>query len=147
MRGLFNHDPNMILGRTPDTLRLAEDSVGLQYEIEPPDTQYARDLLVSLDRGDVDQSSFAWRVRETSWEEPTEDRPYPIRHLIKFERLYDVSPVTFPAYPTTSAEARDMARSLASRGQEPGGDDGDGAARRLAERERELRLVEGLTPL
>lgn len=112
VRALFNHDFNMILGRTPGTLVLAEDDFGLRYVVDPPDTGYAKDLLVSLERGDIDQSSFGFQVKKEIWEEPTEERPYALRRIVEIERLYDVSPVTFPAYPTTSAEARSMAEQL-----------------------------------
>src|SRR5215469_16336921 len=65
VRGLWNHDPNHILGRTVSgTLRLSVDSVGLKYEIDPPDTTMAKDLLISLQRGDVSQSSFAFTCSE-----------------------------------------------------------------------------------
>lgn len=111
VRALFNHDANLILGRTPKTLRLRVDENGLHYDIDPPDTQAARDLMVSLGRGDVDQSSFGFSVVSETWEQPTDERNYPLRRINKV-RLFDVSPVTFPAYTTTSAEARAMASEL-----------------------------------
>ena len=111
VRALFNHDVNIVLGRTPKTLRLREDENGLHYDIDPPETQAARDLLVSLGRGDVDQSSFGFSVISETWLQPEGDRNYPLRQINKV-RLYDVSPVTFPAYTTTSAEARAIASEL-----------------------------------
>ena len=91
VRALFNHDPNLVLGRTPRTLRLAEDNVGLRYEIELPETQYGIDLYKSIQRGDIDQSSFAFYVGEQSWDEPMEDRPYPVRTIHKVKRLFGSS--------------------------------------------------------
>ena len=62
VRALFNHDPNYVLGRSRNgTLRLAEDEVGLRVEFEPPDTQQARDVVTLIERGDVNQMSFALR--------------------------------------------------------------------------------------
>ena len=106
VRALFNHDANLILGRNVSgTLRLTETESGLQYEIDPPDTSYARDLMVSLERGDVDQSSFGFIVEEESWQQPNAERHYPIRVLHRVA-LFDVSPVVFPAYAATSVSVR-----------------------------------------
>jgi HK97 family phage prohead protease len=146
VRALFNHDPSQILGRTTaGTLVLSEDDIGLRYEISPPDTQYAKDLLVSIDRGDVAESSFSFRAVEESWRNPTESQPLPVRILHEVN-LFDVSPATFPAYPTTSAQVRDVAAwLLASAGRATGEDaDPERAARRLALRKRQLELVERL---
>jgi HK97 family phage prohead protease len=137
VRALINHDPSMILGRTTSkTLTLAEDDIGLRYEIVPPKVRYAEDLIVSLERGDVDQSSFSFRAIEESWRNPTDEEPYPVRVLHEVE-LYDVSPVTFPAYPTTSAQVRDMAQRLAGQATDQGV-----AVGRLALRRRRLELME-----
>lgn len=105
VRALFNHDANIVLGRNrAGTLKLSEDDVGLAYEITPPDTQAARDLLVSIDRGDISQSSFGFRVRKEEWDE-TQDPP--LRTILEVE-LFDVSPVTFAAYPTTDVALRSL---------------------------------------
>ncbi|MDE9590816.1 HK97 family phage prohead protease, partial [Xenorhabdus bovienii] len=64
VRGLFNHDPNFILGRSAaGTLTVSVDERGLQYTIQAPDTQTIRDLVLApMLRGDITQSSFAFRV-------------------------------------------------------------------------------------
>ena len=109
IRGLINHDPNQVLGRNlAGTLELAEDKHGLRFLLHPPDTTTARDLLVSMKRGDVDQMSFGFEAVRDRWE--TDDRGA-LRHLLE-ARLFDVSVVTFPAYPQTSAEARARARAI-----------------------------------
>lgn len=109
VRALFNHDPNFVLGRTTSgTLSLSEDEKGLRYEAEPPDTQWARDLMVSIERGDVSQSSFGFQVVREEWREPENRAELPLRTILE-ARLFDVSPVTYPAYEETSAEARDAA--------------------------------------
>lgn len=107
VRALFNHDPNHILGRNgAGTLRLSIDAKGLKYEIDPPDTQTARDLIVSMKRGDVDQSSFAFTVENDDWNEDDDGRV--IRTITKFKRLYDVSPVTYPAYTDATVGLRHL---------------------------------------
>lgn len=106
VRALFNHDANLILGRNKaKTLTIREDQRGLLVEITPPDTAYARDLMVSVARGDVDQMSFGFRTKKDDWEE--NDKGELIRTLIEVE-VFDVSPVVFPAYPTTEIAVRSM---------------------------------------
>jgi len=107
IRALFNHDPNYILGRNKaGTLTLEEDEKGLYFEIDPPDTSYARDLLVSIDRGDISQCSFAFMVdgkKGEKWDYPEGQLPIRTLDLLK---LYDTSPVTYPAYPQTDVKVR-----------------------------------------
>lgn len=106
VRALYNHNPDFILGRNlAGTLKLAEDARGLAIEIDPPDTQIARDLLVSLDRGDINQMSFGFSVRPDGQNWAKDDAGQVIRTLTRV-RLYDVSPVTFPAYPQTDVASR-----------------------------------------
>lgn len=112
VRALFNHDPNYVLGRSSaGTLKLAQDSEGLAVEIVPPDTTWARDLLTSIQRGDVNQMSFAFTVAENGdkWEKVDGNW---IRTLIRKGRVFDVSPVTYPAYPQTSAAVRSKLETL-----------------------------------
>ncbi len=140
VRALINHDMSLILGRTSArTLVIDEDEVGLRYEIDPPETSYAKDLLVSLRRGDVTQSSFGFTVAKDEWQRPTAERPMTLRVIHEIERLYDVSPVTFPAYQGTSVSVRavDMANSL---GQASQVEIGAAGAGRLNVRRRRLHL-------
>ena len=61
-----------------------------------PETSYGKDLAVSMKRGDITQSSFAFTVADDSWD--TRDG-MDVRTINKVKRLFDVSPVTYPAYP------------------------------------------------
>jgi len=112
---LWNHDPNIVLGRKKSgTLRLVEDEIGLRYEVDLPDTQAARDLYRLIERGDVYQSSFAFEIQREEWIEPEdeESREPPLR-IIKQVRLWDVSPVTYPASDATDVDVKRAIRSLA----------------------------------
>lgn len=104
IRALFNHDPNIVLGRNKSgTLSLNEDSKGLLYEVQPPDTQQARDVMELIRRGDISQNSFGFRVIDQDWDE-LEDGT--LVRTLKRVKLFDVSPVTYPAYPTTDLKLR-----------------------------------------
>jgi Escherichia/Staphylococcus phage prohead protease len=112
VRALVNHDPNYVLGRNKaGTLSLSEDQHGLAVEIEPPDSQWSRDLMVSMKRGDINQMSFGFRP--VKW---TEDVPEkagdPLEVTLREVLLFDVSVVTFPAYPQTEAWARSAIASI-----------------------------------
>ena len=105
IRALWNHDSNYVLGRNKSgSLMLVEDQHGLKIEIDPPDTQWARDLMVSIDRGDVSQMSFGFQTITDKWEM---SEGVDMRTLLKV-RLFDVSPVTFPAYPDTEVGLRSL---------------------------------------
>ena len=105
VRALINHDPNYVLGRTSSrTLRLSEDEKGLRYIVTPPDTTFARDLVVSIKRGDITQSSFGFSVVKDHW---TGESPNMTRELLEV-KLFDVSSVTYPAYLQTEVSVRSL---------------------------------------
>jgi uncharacterized protein len=122
VRALWQHDPNYVLGRVKNgTLTISQDDTGLMFRALPPvkepdACQWAMDALVSIRRGDVDQVSFTFEVKDGG------DEWYllgdkVVRRLKKggCSRLHDVSPVTFAAYPQTSVQAR----SIEMVGEEP----------------------------
>ncbi len=109
IRALFNHDSNYVIGRTANKpLALEENKKGLKFEAVPPDTQWARDLLTSIERGDISQCSFSFRIAQDGekWTEPKESLA--LREIIKIDYVGDVGPVTYPAYPQTSVQARSI---------------------------------------
>jgi uncharacterized protein len=111
VRCLFNHDPNNVLGRTKSgTLRISDASDGLHYECDTnPDTRIAADVHSMIDRGDVDGCSISFVVRSQAWREETNDKGETtyIREIEDVD-LFDVGPVTFPAYEQTSVTARSL---------------------------------------
>lgn len=111
VRALWNHNPDHILGRTTaGTLRLSIDSRGLAYEVDPPDTQLARDLMTSMRRKDVTGSSFGFVTKRDQWTENSDGSV--TRRILEFDSLLDVSPVTYPAYPATSSGVRSLPESM-----------------------------------
>jgi HK97 family phage prohead protease len=108
VRGLMNHDANLVLGRTKSgTLSLNQDATGLYFECDLPDTQTARDLYELVKRGDIDGCSFGFQVMKQSWREEKDAGGKMIQYReIEDVDLFDVGPVTFPAYPQTSVDAR-----------------------------------------
>lgn len=106
VRGLINHDPMYIIGRTASgTLRLTQDERGLFMECDIPDTSYGRDLVLSVERGDISQQSFSFCCARDQWEMRDGQQ---IRTLLEISDLFDVGPVTFPAYADTSIAKRSL---------------------------------------
>jgi uncharacterized protein len=105
----WQHGPDMLLGRvSAGTLRLSADDVGVRYEVDLPDTTYARDLAALLARGDVRHSSFAFRALPGGDEWGFTDQGYPLRTL-RAVQLVDVAPVVTPAYTDTTSGLRSLA--------------------------------------
>jgi len=101
----YNHDGNILLGTTQArTLTLSTDSIGLHYDVRPP--QSRRDIVELVERGDVAHSSFAFRCLNDEW--GTDDTGYPLRTLADVE-LIDVAPVVTPAYADATAGLRSLA--------------------------------------
>ncbi|MCZ1390183.1 HK97 family phage prohead protease [Enterococcus faecium] len=103
VRCLFNHDWSNVLGRTKSgTLRLSEDERGLKFEVDLPDTTVARDLIKSMERGDINQCSFGFMPTEETWDYNST----PMLRTIHEVELYEVSIVPLPAYEDTEAALR-----------------------------------------
>jgi hypothetical protein len=102
VRCLFNHAPENLLARTKSgTLSISEDSKGLAFEAELPSTPTGRDVYAMIQRADLDGCSFSFTVDEEQWSDHGSRR-----EIVKLRDLYDVGPVTFPAYTGTSVGAR-----------------------------------------
>jgi HK97 family phage prohead protease len=105
-RALFNHDPNMLLGRAgAGTLRLSVDARGLRYEIDLPETNVGKDVAASIARGDLSGSSFAFRINGKGGQRFEKGKGYDVRNILDVD-LYDVGPVTYPAYEGTTTGVR-----------------------------------------
>lgn len=150
VRSLWNHNSDVVLGRTrAGTLEIYDAAAGLRTVTFPPETQAGRDALVSIERGDVDQMSFAFTVRQGGDRWSVREDGVVERRLLPggCARLYDISPVTFPAYEETrvSARALEQVNELAQAGQmdEKADEAGDPEGRAAVERRlREIRLLQ-----
>lgn len=111
---LVHHLPHLVLGRrTAGTLRLEEDARGLAFEIDMPDTQPARDLVVSVERGDVKGASFAFTVASDG-ERWSVAGDKVLRELLEVT-LHDVTVTPTPAYPDTEVARRSLDRHMPRR--------------------------------
>lgn len=108
VRALINHNPSLIIGRNKaNTLELLEDNIGLYSIIDPPDTTAGKDIITSVERGDVTGQSFSFRVIEENWISGKKrgEGKNDLRQ-IKDVTLRDVSIVTYPQYKTTDISYR-----------------------------------------
>lgn len=117
VRAFFNHNPNMVLARSKNgkgSLSLGVDETGLWYEFDAPNNSAGNDLLESIKRGDIDQSSFAFSIAEggeewkNSGDNSKDGDVIYTRTIKKISGVYDVSPVTEPAYADTSVAVRSL---------------------------------------
>ena len=135
VRALWNHNSDYPIGRTKnDTLKLEKDEKGLRFTVTPPDTSWGRDAMESVKRGDVSGMSFGFFVNRDKWTEETGKTP--LRELLDVE-LLEVSPVTFPAYPQTTAKVRSAEEILSGKPLPPKGVEIEAAAR-----QREIEIYE-----
>ena len=117
---LLDHDVTRVLGRTKSqTLRLREDAIGLAFEVDLPDTQYARDALALAERGDLGGGSFGFKAVRESWNQDKTER------TVHEAALYEISVIASHAAYATEVQARAQATP------EP-----------LTARQRRLRLIE-----
>lgn len=111
VRALWNHNPDYVLGRvSANTLQLSLDERGLAYVIDPPATTVANDLMISMRRKDVRESSFAFIVARDQWTDNPDGTV--TRTILEFEDIFDVSPVTYPANPSASSQVRSLPHTM-----------------------------------
>ena len=136
VRALYNHDSNYLLARTASgTLELKEDSKGLYYRFEMPNTTYGNDMLELFRRGDLSQSSFGFTVEKDSWK--LENGQH-VRYIERVGSLFDVSPVVYPAYTAASSGLRSA---------EPKGDSAADEARETPAEEVNYNIYNALIKL
>lgn len=143
-RALLNHEASQLLAREKSgTLELFEDEKGLGFRFDVPESR--TDVLEMVKRGDIDECSFAFTVKRQTWvfnDEEEKDE----RYIDEVEKLYDISLVTYPAYPNTSVSLRGSAEYEAAKAAYLEEQRASGAMSEIeienANRDRSLRLYE-----
>jgi len=103
IRSYWNHNSDFVLGRSGNgTLEFKDHKGFLEILATPPDTQWGRDAITSVEGGYVDGASFAFRAIDQNWNDDNTKR-----ELIRGE-VYEFSPVAMPAYPKSAAQARSI---------------------------------------
>jgi uncharacterized protein len=111
IRCLFNHEAELILGRTKaETCKVFVNADGNLEYTWIPDYENPTHMSVvrSIMRGDITQSSFAFTIKEQTWTDSTKYGTMGKRTITMIDELFDVSPVTYPAYSETEADARSI---------------------------------------
>lgn len=131
LRAFFDHQSQYVLGRsTVGTLETRTDDNGVWMKAYPPETQWANDLLTSIERGDISGMSFGFFLNDDAWEK----RDGKAVRTVTDADVFELSVVAMPAYPTTSAYARDKASALLEEPEERDSeDDAPGAESELTE--------------
>ena len=141
IRALINHDQNLVLARsTSGTLKVEVDEKGMRYSFDIPETSYGKDLAINMKNGNISQSSFAFTIATNGDNWSTDEEGNDIRTITKIDRLYDVSPVVYPAYSQAESDLVVAQRGLAmyKEKQEIKEEENDLVARSLAKLKIEL---------
>ena len=141
-RCLFNHESCKVIGRTKaGTCRLSVDNIGLAYENDMPDSSCGKDVFEAINRGDISGSSFSFIPSKVLWSQEERDgNMVDIRTIMEVSKLYDVGPVTYPAYEATSAAVRSKEALTAEReAMKPKDDLGSDWETELRKRELDIK--------
>ena len=106
IRGLKNHDPSLIFARDGVNLRLYEDDTGIRYEATPIDTHNFIETAKEIELGLLDGQSFGFTIKSDEWSDLDKDTHR--RTITEIDIIYDVGPVTFPAYSDTTVALRSL---------------------------------------
>jgi len=109
---LMNHNPNVLLARSPRTMSIREDSHGLKITAKLPDNHVGQYVGDAIGRRDLVAMSFAMSGVTDKWE--PRGATGALRTILSVERLHDVSAVVSPAYEDTSIGVIDGGRSRLS---------------------------------
>jgi HK97 family phage prohead protease len=117
VRGLKNHDPNLIFARQGVNLTLIEDKDGLRYEATPIETRNYREVSAEIGAGLLTGQSFGFTIDSDEWSDL--DTDHPKRTITKIREIFDVGPVTYPAYQDTTVALRSLEEARENNSPEP----------------------------
>lgn len=141
---LWGHDTRYVLGRkSAGTLILREDDKGLYFEVSLPNTTWARDLKESVDRGDIKQMSFGFKVVRENWldnKETLKEYGMPVREVEEIT-LHEISLVTFPAYTETNVRDQNNDAYIPKPPDKPIPAENDGFEDRSKEYKRKIQYL------
>ena len=117
IRALKNHDPSLIFGRQGVNLKFAEDKDGLRYEAAPIDTRNYREVAEEVRLGLLTGQSFGFTILSDEWSDLDTDSPK--RTITEIGEIFDVGPVTYPAYQDTSVALRSLEKAKSEAEDKP----------------------------
>lgn len=103
----YDHDGMVFARQKNGTMSLEIDEHGLKVIADLSKTQASRDMYEAIRSGLVSEMSFAFTVREDSY-----DKEKQLRSILKIARVFDVSAVSIPANPNTEISARNFANGV-----------------------------------
>lgn len=109
---MTNHDPNFVMGRSPKTMTPKVTSEGVEYHIEPSEDTDYKNLVIRVEREDIKGSSFGFTVEKNGEDWAEDESGVMVRTITKFRKIYDLSPVVFPAYKDTDNHTKVAKRSM-----------------------------------
>jgi HK97 family phage prohead protease len=118
---VWDHDTRYVGARTKnDTLHLESDTTGLFMDAQVGNYSWAKDLRIALERGDINQGSFAFHVADGGDEWAVQEDESVMRTIRSVSNLYDVTVTAQGAYPQTSLAAVRSLAAVTGRPPEPG---------------------------
>jgi len=111
IRGLKNHDPSLIFARQGVNLEFKEDKEGLYYEATEIDTRTFKEVAEEVRLGLLTGQSFGFTILSDEWKGLDTDKP--TRTITEIGQIFDVGPVTYPAYTDTSVALRSLEKAKA----------------------------------
>ena len=148
VRFLINHNTDMIpLARSRNNnanstmqMEVTDDGMSIRVDLDVENNAEAKSLYSAVERGDLDGMSFMFTVDEDRWEDLESEHPK--RTITAFNKVFEVSAVTFPAYEQTSIQARGLSDALDS--AKDSLENAKAEAREIELKKQRIRIMKGI---